>query len=578
MLSILIALHWLFARLTCPRGAPDAKYTNHWYAVVRTTPRKLDRLCVLVCVVAGAASYWRFRDSPWLDDVSYLDIADAYVRRDWAHAVNAYWSPLFSWIVAGTRAILRPAPQWDMMLLGAVSFVFFCIALLAFRSFWRQMNDADDPVMTVLGYALFLWGVMGIVHVSAQLLPDIGVVAVILLAADRYLRIRKSPRLVQGIVLGLILGIGYLQKAVLLPLGLILVAMIFILEPPARKAAAAAFVTIFACAAPWIAVVSLHMHRLTFSEAGRLNYAWCVDGIGNSMCSDEAFLNWYDDPGLSGYPTHPAVIVHTRPRVIDYSGMAGTYPPWYDPAWWFDGLQVHFSARKQLRTLGVSFHYLADAFFETGASVVVLAGCIGLVFAAERRPRLARPVLFLWSISGFCMYSLVYIEWRHIAGFAVLLASVLYSELWKTARSETRIGVGAVVVSALAASLLIPIPAYTVQGARDTFTGRIFPPEYEAARGLQSLGVHPGDRVALIGSDTATFVARFGRFRFVSEVQGEDLPIFWSEDEQQQEDVFRVMASTGAGAVLSDQVPIDQRDRWECLQDTPYCIRLLRSN
>ena len=31
------------------------------------------------------------------DGVSYLDIGDAYFRGDWKAAVNAYWSPVYSW-------------------------------------------------------------------------------------------------------------------------------------------------------------------------------------------------------------------------------------------------------------------------------------------------------------------------------------------------------------------------------------------------------------------------------------------------------------------------------------------------
>ncbi len=34
------------------------------------------------------------------DGVNYLDVAQAYARRDWSLAINGYWSPLYSWFLA----------------------------------------------------------------------------------------------------------------------------------------------------------------------------------------------------------------------------------------------------------------------------------------------------------------------------------------------------------------------------------------------------------------------------------------------------------------------------------------------
>lgn len=33
------------------------------------------------------------------DGIVYLDIGDAYLRGDWAVAINPVWSPLYSWVL-----------------------------------------------------------------------------------------------------------------------------------------------------------------------------------------------------------------------------------------------------------------------------------------------------------------------------------------------------------------------------------------------------------------------------------------------------------------------------------------------
>src|SRR5687768_6759202 len=42
---------------------------------------------------------WRYQMNP--DGVSYLSIASKYLAGHFGDAVNAYWSPLYSWLLAG---------------------------------------------------------------------------------------------------------------------------------------------------------------------------------------------------------------------------------------------------------------------------------------------------------------------------------------------------------------------------------------------------------------------------------------------------------------------------------------------
>src|SRR5450759_1326371 len=78
--------------------------------------------CWVSAVVLGALYFWNFRNVLDTDEISYLDIADAYSRGDWTNAINSQWSPLYSWVLGGGMALLRPSPKWEFLFMCLVAF------------------------------------------------------------------------------------------------------------------------------------------------------------------------------------------------------------------------------------------------------------------------------------------------------------------------------------------------------------------------------------------------------------------------------------------------------------------------
>src|SRR5262249_27237903 len=107
--------------------------------------------------------------------------------------------------------------------------------------------------------------------------------AVVFGAAALVLRVRRlgpSPR--RSLGLGVLLGVGYLTKAVLFPLGLVVLLASALAAGGVRRAARHLAVTggAFALVAgPFIAALSLSCARPTIGETGRLNYAWYAAGL-----------------------------------------------------------------------------------------------------------------------------------------------------------------------------------------------------------------------------------------------------------------------------------------------------------
>jgi hypothetical protein len=54
----------------------------------------------LLAILLGLLCTWRaFYDLIDPDSISYLEMGEAFLRRDWQMAINAYWSPLYPWLL-----------------------------------------------------------------------------------------------------------------------------------------------------------------------------------------------------------------------------------------------------------------------------------------------------------------------------------------------------------------------------------------------------------------------------------------------------------------------------------------------
>ena len=131
----------------------------------------------LLAVALAAVQAWggRFLIKP--DGVSYLDIADAYLRGDWRNAVSTYWSPLYSWLLCRPSPS-RPPPLWEFPIVKIVNFAIFLAVLAAFEWFARRRRSRARPARRSRGrrpaaqrpLRLRLWAVPLVVlrpHVAA---------------------------------------------------------------------------------------------------------------------------------------------------------------------------------------------------------------------------------------------------------------------------------------------------------------------------------------------------------------------------------------------------------------------------
>ena len=262
--------------------------------------RKLEITFWLFAIVLGFFHVWAdhhyFTNT---DAMSYLDIAEAYIRKDWHVAVNSYWSPLYSWLIGLALFLFKPSPYWKFAVVHLVNFAIYLFALGCFgfliRELIRRQQGLRDALRTdhlvtlpdwallALGYSLFIWSSIFLLNLSVES-PDVLVAAFVYLATGIVLRIRRTPSSwLPFFALGIVLGFGYLAKSVMLPMGLVFLFVSWVAHRslkrnlPRALLAAVLFVMV---ASPFVYAISRAKGRLTFGDSGRLNYLWAINRVG----------------------------------------------------------------------------------------------------------------------------------------------------------------------------------------------------------------------------------------------------------------------------------------------------------
>jgi hypothetical protein len=552
--------------------------------------RLLENVLLLASLALGLMHAWIGRYAMNPDGVSYLDIGDALVRRDWAHAANAYWSPLYAWMLGLVVGEIQPSPRWEFPLVHVVNFTIFVVALLCFRfflhevlAFCRERSSPDDTgpegrvalpewALILLGYSTFLWASLELVTLY-DVSPDQAVLACVCFEAGLLLRLRRTPTSRNFVFFGLLLGLGYWIKAILFPLGLVTVVLAYSWQRPSRSWRQGMLVSVLiflGVSAPLVLLLSAEKGRPTFGDSGKLNYAWAV--------SPRTFWrNWQGEEQGSGTPPHPTRQLVQHPPVFEFADpVPGTYPPWTDPSYWNEGLQWHFSLRPQVEVLATNFVSEVRLLLRAQPGLVIVVIVLALLsggawFAGLRElwPLIALPA------AAFAIYLPVHVEDRFLGGFVLILFMTLLATARLRASDQRSAGYVALAVCVSMAlgtadvTLRYATHHLAIPGSGPNSTLQ----DVQAAEQLQKMGAQPGDRVAVIGDGTGAFWARLAKLRIVAEVMGANhgSAEFWGSPEEGKGNVYRAFA--GAGAVLAvANCPPNTSDGWQPITGTGYCV------
>ena len=553
-------------------------------------------LAVLLGVVhtwAAAISY-----SMNADGISYLDIGDAYVRGDWEVAINSVWSPMYSWILGGVLRIVKPSMAYEFPLVHLVNFSIYILALICFEYLWRESRNYQQSTIATegtaewnifphwmwwgLGYAVFVFASLHLISIWS-VTPDMLMSAFVYLAAGMLVSMRMGKQS-WGlfIIFGMVLGLSYLAKAVMFPMSMLFLIICLVSTTNFRQRLpyvliAALFFFLFSV--PFIAIVSIHEGRFTFSDAGMLTYVRHINGV--------PYPHWQGEPPGSGIPTHPTRLIFLSPPIYEFGEpVGGTYPITYDPYYWYEGVTIRRDLSQQIDYTLFSLIYFFDLLFRQQSALLI--GIITLYWVGRSKRLTLVDFPFRWGLVmiamfAFAFYGSVNVIGRYIGVFIVLFWTDLLANIHVAREQQKRnlaLFLGIIMIAFMAMNIVaINLAGYwNLSGKPDLHQEAVedgVPPSWpgEVAQELHQLGVKPGENVAIIGYGFDSFWARLARVKIVSEMLGHQATDFWLGDEALQQEVLQAFAGTGAEAVVAEYVPEYARlDGWNRVGNSNFYI------
>jgi hypothetical protein len=373
--------------------------------------------------------------------------------------------------------------------------------------------------------------------------------------------------------LGAGLGLSYLTRAAFLPLIPLYAATGAVLLErrglPWRKPVAAMAACILVTAGPFVAALSFAKGHFTTGAAGRVNYAWEVCGASRSV-------HWQGEPGDIGRPAHPTAQLLAKPATYGFgSPVPGTYPPWYEPSYWYEGVRPHLKFGAQWKVLYQDGRLLAYLFLLSPAAIPIVAM---IAFAGRRAPLAAAGILRFWfllapALAYIAVYCLVFLDRRYVAGALALVwlclaagAAGAPARVWNRATVTWSLLFCGVFLAAKVTPAVAAATGDLARGRESEWNVHWMLAEY-----FRTLGIGPGDRIAYIGQGLDAEWARLTGARVVAEVpvrwiRNDDLSrvvqpdktevdSFWRSDNRRREEVYAAFRQAGASIAVADEIP-----------------------
>jgi len=532
------------------------------------------------------------------DGVNYLDVANAYAGRDWAHAINAYWSPLYSWLLAIIETIARPSPYWQSTFLHLINFVLFVLALIAFEFFLNRLLALVDSLFPelndesarpawawwLLGYTAFAVCTLRIITLSNDT-PDMGLAALVFLATGILIDLRISQRgLARYATLGVVLGVSYLIKGVMFPLSFVFLFAVAFARGELKKPdlrALATFAGFLVISMPFALALSHATGHLTFGETGKVAYIHEVlhadehktDSV-NRLTQEAMELGSATD-----MPHHsPQQLTDDPPSYVYKTPYSlATYPALYDPSYWWTGRAPRFDLREQLHAVAravASFFHMLSTEKQWVAGWLVLA-----LFAAAWKRTWTRLKLlwFIWfpPVVTLALYSLVLVEPRYAAVWITIIWLVLFVAVdWPPIDVNGARSLGVAVVLAISITSGVAV----LKGGFDNFVECLHKQRnesFEIGESLLGMGLKPGDEVAFLGHTTiAYYWAHLSHLRVTGDIPIEDMYSYWTAAPEKRNEIADRFRENGIKALVVIGPPLITA-KWKAISDTGYYVQFL---
>lgn len=552
-----------------------------------TSEPQLQMYFWCAALAGGLLHVWARRNDVSPDSISYIEIAWRTVRFGWHEIVNAYWSPLYPFLLSVVFRYFHPAVQWEFTAAHFLNFGIYVASLASFELFLKELillrqtageaTERSSPVaartVRIWGYVFFLWSSyfwLGLDWVT----PDLCVSVTVYLATALLFRIwrgRGNGWVFAGA--GALLGLGYLTKSAMFPLAFVFLLSAFWLSRNAgASSGAAALRTLLAAgvfagfALPLVLALSAAKGRPTIGDVGRISYLEFVNRATRSV-------HWQGGPAGTGAPAHPTRKIFSDPAVYEFSSpVPGSYPPWYDPSYWYDGARPRFRVKDQSGALFRAANIYLKIFSKSGALWVVL---VAVVVVRKKAIGWGNFPAGAWlvvlpSVAALAMYSLVLVEFRYVAPFALMLMMWMLARMRILLDAEPRLLRRFHLVLVLAPSLAV---AWAVTTDLSKVIGNKPYEPWVVAEELHALGIPAGTDVGFIGSGLEAYWAHLAGVRIIVEIPEAEQSRYVAAEAARRQQVLTLFSSAGTNAVITKNAEVAKRaEGWRQVPGTHHFI------
>ncbi len=543
------------------------------------------------------------------DAVQYLDMSRALDAGNWKQAMNPYWGFGYPMLLAVIRPLFPSGPVNDLFVARFLNLAIFAASGLSFcylvkgllleaGSQERSWGGKGRWVLLFGGASIFA-GTQLCIDCVSRFGPDQLVACLFFLTCGLVVRMVRKGAVSLSILCGLVMGFGYVTKQAFLPLGcFVLIELCLVLRRrtlPLRHVAVCAIV--FAAIASLYAFgLTVAFGRPTLAEAGVLNYAVNVNRLekwahweGGTLPAEKAipqaaiarFVDWTNHPPDFGKPIHPSQIVSANPTIFAFGiPFSVTYPPFYNPPWWYEGYRHFWNWRYQVVAIGYNSLELAKVLL---THPLLYAAAIAVVLLAMSRKNAwsgwtaQQWPVWLLALAMIALYLPVHLEGRYIApALAVLAITTLVGIMGQGAEISSRGRIAVLTIFLIGAVLEGAISEWVVlrRIARgDSYAENL---EWKAAELMTRAGLKPGTNIGTISWEPSLHCdwAYIARLDITGEIAtANDWKQFWSLTAETQQQVIERFRLTGATAVVAWYRPDSSTaPGWERMGNLPVWV------
>lgn len=218
--------------------------------------------------------YYQFQINP--DGIGYINIAKSYFSGNFSNAIDAYRSPLISWLLI-SFLIFSSNPAYLLFSTKVISLIIGFFTIIGVRQLSYKF-EMDELIRTVIFFSLIP---IILYFAFSVITPDLLLVCILVYYLNIIFDPKYPDKSYYGFLCGLIGALAYLAKSYAFPFFIAHFALFNFLHyfkniedrKKVLKNLLLGFAVFFIISGVWIGAISHKEGKITYSTAGEFNHA-----------------------------------------------------------------------------------------------------------------------------------------------------------------------------------------------------------------------------------------------------------------------------------------------------------------